>query len=1616
MNKDKHQLKKDIKLAKDTHLPMDGERYIPEMPAEIELEQLHRYALALQLCAGKIVLDIASGEGYGSYLMSTSAKAVFGVDISEEAIRHSQSKYTEKNLKFMVGTCSELPLKDGSVDLVVSFETIEHHDQHEEMMLEISRVLTPDGVLLISSPDKENYSCMPATHNHFHVKELYRYEFEGLLNKYFENVAVYGQSALTASITLPEKAQNYDITRSALVGRTLVETPFSAESVYQIAVASNGPVPTLNGSIFDSKRSKANQQTRGAKLFEAKLYWSDANIEEGTPYSESRSSSLLYSANGKIQDLEIKFFIGSSKVTSLRLDPLNMPGIVQILAGKLVDSNNETIWTWTQDRHALPEPVGAVILADLVTPPASLLSVVSYSDDPWFEVPIPENILLKIDRDCFLVLSVRAYELEEQLGGVLDRLLQQRETLTDTKLGLENSVKDTTTRLEQYRLHHYSVMSECDQLRNTAATLREDIYNIRASLSWKITSPLRTIFNILKVPARAPGQKPTSLENIWGSIPLRPNIKHTAKKIVFTLFKYPLQYTRVYKDWIEYEAAMIHAGISAVYEPDGTAFERELNGRSYIEICTEPNPTALPVKLIAFYLPQFHAIPENDQWWGEGFTEWTNVKPGKPQYNGHYQPHVPGELGYYDLTDVAVQKRQVELAQLYGIGGFCFYFYWFAGQRLLEAPTLQYLNNSELDLPFFLCWANESWSRTWDGLESEMLISQGHSAEDDLHFIEYVAKYFRDQRYIKINDRPVLMVYRPSLLPDPKGTALRWRTWCSENGIGDIYLITTHSFDTVDPSIYGFDAAVEFPPNNTAPAVVTGFAPQVNDGFEGIVYDWKSIAERSESYPQQPYQLFRTVNPAWDNTARRKSRGAIFAGSNPLSYQIWLENAAKDTIVHTNNKDERLVFVNAWNEWAEGAHLEPDQTYGYAYLQATRDALENTRFCTAETQVRRVLLVAHDAYFHGAQSLVLHIAKFLSEDFGFRVDMVVLGDGPLLTEYAKYATLYSLAGLDHRGPDAAALAAQLTGMGHTAAICNTTVSGLFVETLSKSGLYIVTLIHELSEVVSSYNLDAHVHSISKFSNKIVFPSKVVQQSFESLVGLETDRIHIRTQGIYKPNLYRTPEQRATARRDLRDRFNLPEEQKVVLCVGYADHRKGIDLFVDIAMNVLASRNDVTFIWLGHFDLNLEQGIKETVRKSNHSESFIFPGQDPESHIYFAGADIYALTSREDPFPTVIMEALESATPVIAFEGTGGFTELLQRGCGLLVPAFDTTGFSQRIEELLSNQEVLDELGSCGEGIIKSEYSFRQYLFDLLELIHSPIKKVSVIVPNYNYEAHIEERLSSIIHQSYPIYEIIVLDDASVDGSVRIIKEQLVSCGLDNTLIINPSNSGSPFHQWHRGALAAKGDYLWIAEADDVAERGFLETVVRAFEDPDVLISYCESVQVDENGMVLANDYRYYLNDISEEKWKANYVKSGGAEIRQALAIKNTIPNASAVLFGRAVFCNVMEEKLDEVLSYRYAGDWRIYVEMLIHGKIAFSAMSLNRHRRHGHSVTLSNFTANQLREIIKMQSLVSQLFEIDDHVVTASRNYVQLIYEQFELNDQYPDILDNPDFSSASEK
>jgi hypothetical protein len=346
-------------------------------------------------------------------------------------------------------------------------------------------------------------------------------------------------------------------------------------------------------------------------------------------------------------------------------------------------------------------------------------------------------------------------------------------------------------------------------------------------------------------------------------------------------------------------------------------------------------------KLIAFYLPQFHPIPENDEWWGKGFTEWTHVRKSKPLYEGHPQPRLPTELGFYDLREPDIRERQAALARRFGVDAFCYYFYWFDGRRVLERPLNEVLASGKPDFPFLICWANENWTRRWDGMEQDVLLRQHYSPESSRRFIREVIPILADPRYVRYDGKPVLVIYRVNDIPDIRATVEIWRDAGRQSGLGEIHLAGVRFWDTIDVESLGFDSIVDFPPHHAAVRKVDHQLPGLVKDFGGLAYDYAHVVrENLRQNERAPSSLIhRGLMLAWDSTPRRGKTAHFAHGATPERYQEWLSGIIEQEM-RLGRGAESLVFINAWNEWGEGANLEPDSHFGAGFLEATRAALD----------------------------------------------------------------------------------------------------------------------------------------------------------------------------------------------------------------------------------------------------------------------------------------------------------------------------------------------------------------------------------------------------------------------------------------------------------------------------------------------------------------------------------------------------------------------------------------------------------------------------------------------------------------------------------------------------
>jgi lipopolysaccharide biosynthesis protein/ubiquinone/menaquinone biosynthesis C-methylase UbiE len=794
-------------------LAPDGERFLPQFKGIIELEHYHRYFMAQEVVASKDVLDIASGEGFGSAILSRTARSVIGVDISTDAVEHARSYYTQGNLRFIHGSATEIPIPEASADVVVSFETIEHLIEHDKMMSEIKRVLRPDGCLIISSPNKAIYTDRANYTNRFHLRELYTPDFMALVSRYFFNVCHYGQRVTTSSVITSESANGSFKTYSP--GGAASGIP---DQLYDIIIGSDAALPVLGPSIYEQ------------------------------PYSA--------------------------------LQPHNL----------------ETINKTVEEKQAHVTRLEAEI-------------------------------------------SRLTKEFSQSVEG-LRKEVEEKRALADN------------SREEIIRVNH-----DYQRLASALNRAMRDGQTVVRDKWWRRTEPLRTLSNKVR---KWKGKQ----EKVWPTQFLPGNYLDSGEVVAAS--------ARVPSTIDDYDPAIPRIEFSKVSE-------------EYVPYTAFEGIETIP-KLIAFYLPQFHPFPENDAWWGKGFTEWTNVGKAKPLFPDHHQPHCPIHLGYYDLRLPQVMEEQAKLAREHGVSGFAYYFYWFAGKVLMEQPLKQMLANHDVDMPFCMIWANENWSRRWDGMDKDILIEQNHSLSDSCSMLDYLRPFMSDPRYIMVDGRPLFIVYRPELIPDMAQTISAWRDKAADFGFPGIYVVCAQVVDDGDPRKYGFDAAMEFPPHKLHPREISDSIDFLDPAFSGGIYSYDDAVTKSVKRPNDAFKRFPTAMLSWDNTARKKERGHIFAGFSVTKYSQWLSANAERTVKDERlSRDEKLIFVNAWNEWAEGTHLEPDQKHGYGYLTATREVMQNyavegAQFLSPVVSLVRgssIALIIHVHFAHVWPDLVESVGNLL---------------------------------------------------------------------------------------------------------------------------------------------------------------------------------------------------------------------------------------------------------------------------------------------------------------------------------------------------------------------------------------------------------------------------------------------------------------------------------------------------------------------------------------------------------------------------------------------------------------------------------------------------------------
>jgi len=1031
-------------------------------------------------------------------------------------------------------------------------------------------------------------------------------------------------------------------------------------------------------------------------------------------------------------------------------------------------------------------------------------------------------------------------------------------------------------------------------------------------------------------------------------------------------------------------------GIHARRPDDETTIAREVRyfskpGRQFEEL--RPVPASMPrrAKILAYYLPQFHSFPENDGWWGKGFTEWTNVARGLPRFKGHYQPRVPRDLGFYTLEGTETLRRQAEIARAGGVHGFIFYYYWFNGKRLMERPIDAFLSDPSIDIPFALMWANENWTRRWDGLDSEILISQDYRVSDDEFMVAEYARHFRDPRYIRLEDnRPLLAVYRPGIIPEASTVITRWRelfrTQFDENPI----LVMAQGFGDSDPNKYGLDGAIEFPPHKVA-----GELPPLNpnltfldDEFSGLAISYDDVVTRSLAEAAPSFPLIRGVLPSWDNDARRQGSGMVIHGSTPAKYEAWLTDIISRA-GETKFFGESIVVVNAWNEWAEGTYLEPDIHFGGAYLNATGRAAVGMP--QPKEGAARILLIGHDAHPHGAQELLLHIGAAMRHKFGLKIEFLLLEGGPLEKQYSDIgkvtvATAYT----DRRN---ALSAIQREGFSY--ALVNTAAASHIVKLAHACGISCINLIHELPRFISERKFEPMIRESMRYSRAMVFPAPFVRDAVLKAVQPEsiTANIIVQPQGVYKPVVYSEE-----AGEIIRKTLGIAKGEHLVLGVGYGDLRKGFDLFLQLwRVTQRTNAPRVHFCWLGRIDGTLKQWIEQDVEDAIRQGSFHTPGFTTNVQGYMSASSVMALTSREDPFPSVALEALSCGVPVVAFERSGGIPDLLsEHQVGQVAPYADVPVMAGAIWRLIEGKT--DEDVASRQKLMQSQFDWGTYVSRLVNLVRPDIASVSVAIPNYNYAQYLPSRMGSVFAQAYPLREVLVLDDCSKDNSLEVIPQIAAEWDREIILLPNDVNSGSVFTQWRKAAGLAKGEFIWIAEGDDLSDPEFVPALVEQLQrDPSVVLAFSDSRSIDTNGAPLGPSYKSYYSTSEPGALSYSEVFEAREFVARFLSVRNLILNVSAVVWRRDVLLRALDVCQEDLTGYRMAGDWRLYLQALSEdgARVAYEARALNVHRRHAQSVTHALQADQHVAEIAKAHQCAREMFGLPSATVEMQIVYLR---------------------------
>ncbi len=859
------------------------------------------------------------------------------------------------------------------------------------------------------------------------------------------------------------------------------------------------------------------------------------------------------------------------------------------------------------------------------------------------------------------------------------------------------------------------------------------------------------------------------------------------------------------------------------------------------------------IKAIAFYLPQYHPIPENDSWWGAGFTEWTNTTRARPLFRHHHQPQLPADLGYYDLRLPEVQLAQAQLAKEYGLHGFCYYYYWFNGKKILNRPIEQMLESGEPGFPYCICWANENWSRNWDGQNRHILLKQSYSGESNRQLIRELLKHFKDRRYIRHDGKPVLIVYRIRIIPNWRAIADMWREECRAAGIGEIHLCAVRfGLEPLDghPSDYGLDSYVLFPPHETNKVDARQSVMDLAKDFNGEIlhYDAAIDGDLSRFQDGYPWPVHRGAMLGWDNTARRQKDSRIFTGATPSRFRAWLSGIACQDAEHSPNTSP-MVFINAWNEWAEGTTLEPSSKFGHGYLQAfssviapSSDGRRNLNSSTSSLKSRvetkwrpgkqigipgapRVLLCAHvvSHELFGAERSFFDMLAALST---LPVNVIVALPTDVHDEYTQQVAQHANQVVilpyrqwrNNRPPDAGIVQAFEQVVEAAAVDCVYTNTIVLMEPLvAAKNLNVPAATHARELIDQDKQLTDY---IGLDANEIA----------EQVIGW-TDLVIANSEATFK--LYNRPGRT----------FKAPN----VVCGGNLDipnvvssngpvfgivssnlPKKGVPEFIELARLAHLRQLRAKFVVIGPGNGFVQEWQKQDVPPNLE---FLGYRKSPKEAMQELNV-LLSLSRFAESFGRTAAEAQAARRPVIAYN-RGAIPELVLHGeTGFLVAADDLDGVLSYVERFCSEPWLITTMGDTARNHILRNFSPETLRHNLVPPLKQafafsrPVpeamksRPVAVIIPVYNAAEATRACLESVQqHLDTSKERVIIINDGSTDAGIApLLSEYSGRAGFE--IVHNGENLGYT-RTINKGIRLAGDDDVVLLNSDTVVTAGWL---------------------------------------------------------------------------------------------------------------------------------------------------------------------------------------------------